>query len=702
MMDRRDFLKWLAGWASLMTVSPSIVAGFASGNGLSGHWRPLPLTTEKMREMGILGGDGFQYVHSIVYAPSDPSVVYLSVDQSGVWRSKDGGKNWRPQFKGFWSYGARSIAVDPLNPDVVLAAGFLGFDRDGAAPYPNRYQGIYLTRDGGDSWRMVFQTDFFKQVSKGSLFVFDPSSGASLSPNYCKRAWCASASDGLLESIDGGESWRAVSFNEGVIHDMAWAGDGRGTILMATTRGLYRYRSGKAEKIGRGLTSFPRSIATSLSKPGMIYTALGLQGVFRSMDYGERFEPHKIFLFPPLDATDIAVSPVDAKQLYIRANQSPMPPYFSHDGGETWSRPESVDPDKLLGGIPGFWFSSPFAPHPTEARTCLHVTNGRARIIRTEDGGKNWRFSGSGFMGARMSDIIFLSSDHMIFGLTDHGLYETKDRGETFIELDTPRISGGKNVSSGSAGDRSMGAASGETLVVGFGPYGKKGLLISRDGGSSFTEAPNVRDIFSFIAFHPEEKGLVYAGSFKSSDYGRRWVRMPETISAISPDGKTIYALKKKNEKQSEILASKNRGERFIPVVKLEMPDHAVTQMVVTPSGTLYLSSTRGVYRIEGGRVELRDERHGLSRDFFGTMYTECIAYDPNHPERIFVGRRALGHGNGNGLFFSRDGGESWENANFNLSPGRTIFSIKINPFDSSVYVGTSFGTYRLEELSLE
>ena len=687
-MNRRNFIKVSTVLVADTLIEPGLFPFFVIADQPSMIWKRIPLTSKRMREMNIPGGDGFQYVTALAYACSDPKVVYLGVDTSGVWRSNDGGRSWEPKFKGFFAYGARSIAVDPFNPQIVLAAGFLGFNAKQASIYPHRLQGIFLTVDGGKNWRIVRKTDFFKQVSNGTLFLFHPIENKHESQHRCLHVWCASASEGLLKSIDGGETWQKTSVSNTRIHDMVLLPNSSWDFLFASTDGLFGYRSGVTEKLGQGLSTFPRSIALSRATPRRVYAALGTAGIAVSHDNGRTFQFFKRFLIPNFDITNIAASPVDGNKLYIRANLSSKPPYASVDGGKTWYSPENIDPERLIGN-PMFYFSSPFAPHPTDSETCLHVTNGRARIIRTEDGGKTWNFSGSGFTGARMADILFISSSHMIYCLTDHGLWETKDNGQTFTELDTKRIHGAKSVSAGSV--------KGRNIIIGIGPWGEKGLSVSHNGGISFKNFSHLNDSFYFVAFHPTIEGLVYAGPYMSSDYGRNWQRLTEAVRAMSQDGKRLYSLRKKNDKQTTILISRDQGAHFIPEIVLDIPVHAINQIVVTPSQTILLSTTEGVYLIEKQHVELRDHRHGLAKDSFGTMYTQCISYDPNNPDRVFAGRRALGFGNGNGVFISLDKGRHWQDANFNLSPGMTVYAIKINPFDSSVFIGTSFGTFRME-----
>jgi len=678
-MHRRQFLGLAAvglGWSMF----PFSLAGAQS----SPVWNRLPLRTPRQLQEWLPGGDGFQYVQSIVYSASDPRIVYLSVDQSGVWRSDDEGHSWEPKLKGFFAYGARSISVDPLNAEVVLAAGFLGFKADRARAYPKRHQGIYITENGGKDWRMVHPTDFFKQTSQGSLFVFDSRGQKS---GRSRIVYCASASEGLLVSRDGGLSWRSAGFEGREVVDMAELPGRPGDLLIATTQGLFRFNNGSHESVGSGLPSWPRSIAVSPALPRLVYAAVGKAGIWRSTDGGQTFHFLHGF-FPSVTVTDVAASPVDGSRVYARANLTGRPPYYSSDGGKTWHAPEKVDPEGLL-DKPGFYFSSPFAPHPTDPMTCLHVTNGRARIIRTEDGGRTWRFSGNGFTGARMTDILFFPDGRMIFCLTDHGLWETTDNCASFAEIKIRRVNGAKSCASA--------AASGEHIVVGIGPWGnQKGLAVSHDGGETFGVFEDISDRFSFIAFHPSVPGLVFAGPYRSEDYGRSWERLTETVMAMSTDGTTVYGLRSEEAGKSRLLASTDEGQTFEPFGPvISLSPKQFTQVLALPRERLLMASRRGLVVVDRDKAMKRDERHGLARDHFGGLDVESLGFDPRNPDLVYAGRRAIGKGNGNGVFRSTDGGLTWSDYNLNLGQGMTVFAVKISPFDGSVYIGTSFGTFR-------
>ena len=108
-------------------------------------WKSIVIRTIEQVTKGLAGGEGFQMVHAIAYAPNDPEIVYMSTDTSQIWKSSDGGFSWRPARYGFGANGARSLIVDPVNSNIVFAAGFLGESYKNVKDHNKPLQGIFLT-----------------------------------------------------------------------------------------------------------------------------------------------------------------------------------------------------------------------------------------------------------------------------------------------------------------------------------------------------------------------------------------------------------------------------------------------------------------------------------------------------------------------------------------------------------------------------
>jgi len=203
-------------------------------------------------------------VMDIAYAPSKPSIVYMAVDTSRVWKSTDEGNTRHYQSLGITTKGVRSIIVDPKNPDIIFAAGFGGHSV--TRSYSNAFSGIFRSTDGGRHWRLLKETQFFKQT-RGKLFVFDASSG---DHSECSTIYAGSYDEGLLLSINGGKSWESVGFQDKHILDMEedpWA---HGHLYVATEQGLFKYTTDSITPIGAGLPDYPRGIAVHHQNPKIV------------------------------------------------------------------------------------------------------------------------------------------------------------------------------------------------------------------------------------------------------------------------------------------------------------------------------------------------------------------------------------------------------------------------------------------------
>jgi len=155
----------------------------------------MHLRTAAQRDAGLAGGEGFQQLIDIQYAPSDPSIVYMCTDTSQAWKSTDGGRHWMSKPNGLMCNGGRSLIVYQANSSRVLMAGF---DKDGS--------GIYRTIDGGDNWsrRYTTQYDNTKLMRGQKLFH-----------QVDNTVFYAALQDGngLVTSTDSGYSWTPVIFD---------------------------------------------------------------------------------------------------------------------------------------------------------------------------------------------------------------------------------------------------------------------------------------------------------------------------------------------------------------------------------------------------------------------------------------------------------------------------------------------------------
>jgi len=666
----------------VITTKPSNTFAF-----IGFEWQPIPLKTEAQARNDLPGGEGFQKIMAIEFSSSEPDVVYMATDQSQVWKSNNAGFNWTRCNHGFYAQGARSIGVDPNNSNIVIAAGFVGKDFQKGKELRNKHQGIYITTNGGDSWNLTRKTDFFKQPSKGSLIAFIENQSE---VKTTQKIVVGSYSEGLLFSDDGGKSWNTPGLlsNEKVL-DIEIDNNVMNRLLVATEQGLYEVIHGVSKKIGKGLPSYPRNVAINNKVTDMVYAVVGNHGVYISRDGGKNFTSSGTGLPFKTNFTEIEASPVNGNIVYIKAQKSRNKKvYYSHNGGVNWYAAQEMNKNKLMPTHAGGFFSGPIAASPREEKNALHAANGQDNILSTNNAGRNWRYSGNGFSGGRMRDIEFVNDTKMVFSLTDFGLWETLNTGNTFKQLETGRLFGRMS-------SRSL-AINDENIIASLGQWHKKGLAISHDSGKNWRYESNEPGRFENIV---SSGNTIYAGNLVSHDNGKNWQKVAHNILAVHPVNKNIvYGIKKIKNRNIIVIRSIDSGQSWNSVsAPVLLSKKSIRGMAISKDENekIFLATLNGIYLFSDKKWTLINHKQGLKKDHFGMTAVYCIAIDPDNQKRIFAGRWAPAIGRSNGVFMSEDSGKTWKNITNSLMEALTVFAIKIDSEKNEVYIGTSHGTFK-------
>ena len=105
------------------------------------------------------------------------------------------------------------------------------------------------------------------------------------------------------------------------------------------------------------------------------------------------------------------MSPADSNRLLVPfQNLFGNFVYYTTDGGANWTQTSSMDEKNADGWVAGSTFgydfgsgvddaSNPIVFHPTNRDIAL-VAGWGNQVKRTTDGGKNWRYSNSGYTGS--------------------------------------------------------------------------------------------------------------------------------------------------------------------------------------------------------------------------------------------------------------------------------------------------------------
>ena len=163
-------------------------------------------------------------IGDIAIDPSNPEIVWVGTGEAnprnsagvgrGVFKTLDGGKNW--QFLGLEKTERISrLLLDPQNPDVAYAAAL------GTTWGENPERGVFKTTDGGKTWAKIL---FVDDKTGAADLAMDPSNpNRLLAAMWEHRRWpwffnSGGPGSGLYLTADGGETWKKVSSKEGLPH----------------------------------------------------------------------------------------------------------------------------------------------------------------------------------------------------------------------------------------------------------------------------------------------------------------------------------------------------------------------------------------------------------------------------------------------------------------------------------------------------
>ena len=154
----------------------------------------------------------------IVIHPENDNIIYVAAlghtygpqKERGIYRTVNGGKSWEQILFIDENTGGIDIAIDRNNPNFLIASMWeinintWGLNSGGESG------GVFITRDGGDSWERQDKNGLpggkGKPVGKVAVAI------SQSNPNTM-YALCEEAHPGLYRTDNGGKSWKLVSRN---------------------------------------------------------------------------------------------------------------------------------------------------------------------------------------------------------------------------------------------------------------------------------------------------------------------------------------------------------------------------------------------------------------------------------------------------------------------------------------------------------
>ncbi|MBC5802925.1 MAG: hypothetical protein GIX03_07975 [Candidatus Eremiobacteraeota bacterium] len=292
-------------------------------------------------------------IGAVAVAASNPQVVWAGTGEAtprndasygdGVWRSTDGAKHWT--WRGLPdSYAIAKILIDPHDPNRVLVGALGNPFRDTTA------RGVFLTADGGRSWRRTLYVGPQSGVSDMDADPHDPRVIYAGMWQFRRVPWTFTSGgpqDGLYKSTDGGRTWCKL----------------RGGLP-----------EGLMGRIG---------VAVAPSNPNRVYALIQSRDglLWRSDDAGAHWRmmsSDTLIDQRPFYMSRLSVDPTNRNHVFFASENL----IETHDGGNTFQD----DHNAVHQDHHGFWISR-------DGSRIIEANDGGAPI--SVDGGKlwDWRFN---------------------------------------------------------------------------------------------------------------------------------------------------------------------------------------------------------------------------------------------------------------------------------------------------------------------
>jgi photosystem II stability/assembly factor-like uncharacterized protein len=642
---------------------------------------------------------------SVVCHPENPDCIWAGAAAGGVWQSNDGGLTWRSVWSKQESLNIGSLAIDPGNPAVIYCGtgeANLSADSYGGV-------GIYKTADGGATWKLLASASDLGIPTRIGVVAIDPfDSGHLLIAGVGADESSPRPDDfgGMFVSRDGGTSWRRETFistKNYWCHAIVFHPTRQGVIFatfteQGTKNGIWFSEDGGEHwrQLSKGLPAsenFGRtSLAISPSDPNVIYafaqnTLSGrsdlLLGVFRSADGGQAWREiggrHFRTEGQISYGNTIAVHPKRPNHVLCGG----VDLHLTTNGGKTWTKVTRWDSER---GRPHY----AHADHhhlvmPLAAPGRVYDPNDGGLDV-SEDGGLTWSNRSKGLAVTMYYDMDVSQSDgrHFGGGAQDNGTLVTTDgRKDDHFEM-----------LGGDGGWMVYDPADATHLYASYYNMGIQRWCNGRSRDvsppASKGEADSVWMVY--ITMDPKDPNTVFTGStrvWRTKNDGKKWRALssildgsPISAIEIAPaDSKRVYV----GTENGGFFRSMDGGETWSAnLASATLPGHTITRIDSTAKlGADFLFVTIAnfghshVFCSRDGGKTWEDVDKGQLPD----VPHHAVVIRPGKPKTVYVGNDA-------GVFVSHDSGNTWMNMTRNL-PNVMVVDLVLQEKDGTLSAAT-------------
>ena len=361
---------------------------------------------------------------------------------AGIYKSNDDGKTW--QHLGLQeTHHIGRIVLHPTNPDIVWVAAL------GHLYSPNKERGVYMTKDGGKTWK---QTLFVDENTGAIDIVVDETNPSVLYAAMWmkeRRAWNFEESgktSGIYKSIDGGMTWKLVTTegagfptgtNAGRI-GLALAKKGSNTLVYAVIDNQGSKPAKDDEPTDEGikkedLKTMSKDAFLGLNKKEVaaFLKSNGFPEKYKADDIIEQVKSNKITVHTLYDYIDTGDDGFANRGGLIGSEV-----YRSEDGGKSWKKTHDKPiPDLFF--TYGYYFAQIRVAQNNPDK--VYVLGFHA--VGSDDGGKTWRNLDKNNVHAD-HHALWVNPNrpgHLING-NDGGINITYDDGKTWFKCNNPPV----------------------------------------------------------------------------------------------------------------------------------------------------------------------------------------------------------------------------------------------------------------------
>jgi len=229
---------------------------------------------------------------NIAIDPQNAAILY-AIRNGDLYKSTDRGLSWA-MIKKSVSMG---LIINPKNPDII-------------------YAGEYKSEDGGRSWEKYFDG------VDGSF----PPYRIAIDPKEENTIYVVTFSARAFKSEDGGRSWKRIKVEgEEELYQIVVSPIRDGVLYACGKKGVYKSEDG-GERWNLMEGGLPKGasgdfILIDPVDPRIIYVGLRGEGIFRSVDEGESWEPLGEG-FQSVGVAGLAISKWDPNYLYASGGGS--------------------------------------------------------------------------------------------------------------------------------------------------------------------------------------------------------------------------------------------------------------------------------------------------------------------------------------------------------------------------------------------